>query len=75
MAGASHALETEARPKTRRNLRFWNIPVTTALDDAVEAAVQADMHVSKSDLIREAVREKLAKMGYPKPEVEEVGTR
>jgi hypothetical protein len=33
----------------KRRLRFWNIPVTELLDDAVEKAVKADAHVSKSD--------------------------
>jgi Arc/MetJ-type ribon-helix-helix transcriptional regulator len=47
----------------RKQLVYWNIPVPKALDKAVEDAVDYDSHVSKSDLIREAVREKLEKMG------------
>jgi len=50
----------------RKDLLFWNIPVTRTLDEAVETAIQEDMHVSKSDLVREAVREKLAAMGFLK---------
>jgi Arc/MetJ-type ribon-helix-helix transcriptional regulator len=46
-----------------KQLVYWNIPVPKALDKAVEDAVCYDSHVSKSDLIREAVREKLEKMG------------
>jgi Arc/MetJ-type ribon-helix-helix transcriptional regulator len=50
----------------RRKLRFWNIPVPTKLDDEVEKAVAMDLYVSKSDLVRDAVRERLAGMGIPK---------
>ena len=39
-----------------KNLTNWNIQVTRALDEAVEEAVRQDMHVSKSDLVRDAVR-------------------
>jgi Arc/MetJ-type ribon-helix-helix transcriptional regulator len=42
----------------------WCIPVTEALDRAVEEAVARDFHVCKSDLVREAVREKLRRMGF-----------
>jgi Arc/MetJ-type ribon-helix-helix transcriptional regulator len=48
----------------RKDLVFWNIPVTKTLDDLLESAIREDTHVSKSDLIREAVREKLLKMGF-----------
>jgi len=47
-----------------KRLRFWNIPVTETLDEAVEKAVEKNAHVSKSDFIREAVREKLRKLGF-----------
>jgi metal-responsive CopG/Arc/MetJ family transcriptional regulator len=47
----------------KKRLRFWNIPVTQALDEAVEKAVRKNAHVSKSDFVRDAVREKLRKMG------------
>jgi Arc/MetJ-type ribon-helix-helix transcriptional regulator len=46
-----------------KQLVYWNVPVPKPLDKAVEDAVDCDSHVSKSDLIREAVREKLEKMG------------
>jgi Arc/MetJ-type ribon-helix-helix transcriptional regulator len=46
-----------------KQLVYWNVPVPKPLDKAVEDAVNCDSHVSKSDLIREAVREKLEKMG------------
>jgi len=48
----------------KRRKRRWNIPVPAVLDEAVEKAVELDMHATKSDLIREAVREKLEKMGF-----------
>lgn len=41
----------------------WNIRVSRTLDDLVEHAVSADTHSTKSELIRQAVREKLEKMG------------
>jgi Arc/MetJ-type ribon-helix-helix transcriptional regulator len=44
---------------TNRKARFWHVPVTEALDRAVEEAIRRDMHSTKADLIREAVREKL----------------
>jgi Arc/MetJ-type ribon-helix-helix transcriptional regulator len=47
----------------KKHLRFWNIPVTQVLDEAVEKAVQKNAHVSKSDFVRDAVREKLRRMG------------
>ena len=39
-----------------KDLAYWNIPVPKALDEAVEKAVKTDMYVSKSDLVRDAVR-------------------
>jgi Arc/MetJ-type ribon-helix-helix transcriptional regulator len=47
-----------------KKLKMWSIPVTQALDEAVEKAVRKNAHVSKSDFIRDAVREKLRKMGF-----------
>ncbi len=51
--------------KTRKNrrLKFWNIPVTKHLDECVEKAVRQNSHVSKSDFVRDAVRQKLLRMG------------
>lgn len=43
----------------KRKLRFWNIPVTEELDDKVEEIVVSGDYVSKSDYVREAVREKI----------------
>lgn len=50
----------------RTDLKYWNIPVTTHMDEIVEKAVKLDSHVSKSDLIRSAVREKLEAMRFKK---------
>ena len=47
----------------KRKLKFWNVPVTEPLDDALEHAVKVNAHVSKADFIREAVRGKLDRMG------------
>jgi len=47
----------------RKDLAYWNIPVPKALDQAVEEAVKRDMHVSKSDLVRDAVRRLLREIG------------
>ncbi len=46
----------------KRRLRFWSIPVTENLDDRVQKALLSDSHVTKSDFVRDAVREKLTKL-------------
>lgn len=46
-----------------RKLKVWRIPVTLNLDNMLEKALDLNVHVSRSDFVREAVREKLAKMG------------
>lgn len=47
----------------RNDMKFWNIPVTPHLNDVVQKAVELNAHVSKSDFVRSAVREKLRKIG------------
>jgi len=47
----------------RKDLVYWNIPVTRALDEAVREAIKRNTHVSKSDLVRDAVRRLLREMG------------
>ena len=42
----------------------WCIPVTIALDVAVEQAVRKDSHISKSEFVRDAVRRMLEEMGF-----------
>ncbi len=51
----------------------WNIPVSKTLDDALEHAVTADSHSSKSEFVRDAVRRRLEEMGF-KPQVFEQRT-
>ncbi len=46
----------------KTKLKFWSIPVPANLDTCVEEAVQLKSHVSKADFVRDAVREKLARM-------------
>jgi Arc/MetJ-type ribon-helix-helix transcriptional regulator len=41
--------------------RHWNVPVSAEMDDRVEKAVLEDSHVSKSELVRDAVRRFLDK--------------
>jgi len=41
---------------------FWNIQVPKPLDAAVEEAVSKDMHASKSEFVRDAVRRKLERI-------------
>ena len=50
---------TERKEKTK-----WCIPVTNALDTAIEQAVLKDSHISKSEFVRDAVRRRLEKMGF-----------
>ena len=52
----------------RKNKTKWCIPVTGALDKALEQAVQRDSHSSKSEFVRDAVRRRLEEMGF-KPQV------
>jgi hypothetical protein len=47
----------------RKDLHYWNIPVTKHLDTVLEKAITINGHVSKSDFIRDAVRIKLMNMG------------
>jgi Arc/MetJ-type ribon-helix-helix transcriptional regulator len=49
---------------TIRKLKFWNIPVTATLDQALEQAVSADSHSSKAEFVRDAVRRRLEDMGF-----------
>jgi len=53
-----------ARKSSDKRLPVWQVPVTETLDNLLEEAVRKDTHLSKSDLVREAVREKLTKMGF-----------
>jgi hypothetical protein len=50
---------TKSKDKTK-----WCIPVTNALDVALEQAVARDSHISKSEFVRDVVRRKLEEMGF-----------
>jgi Arc/MetJ-type ribon-helix-helix transcriptional regulator len=56
----------------KRQTTRWNIPVPQTLDDALEKAIFLDSHMTKSDFVREAVREKLASMGYKNEPFKEI---
>lgn len=47
----------------KRKTATWNIQVPEALDKAVDVAVAKDWHYTKTEFIREAVREKLKSLG------------
>jgi len=40
----------------KKENRYWNIPVPADLDDKVEEHIRRDSHISKAELIRDAVR-------------------
>jgi len=50
----------------KKDIVNWSIPVTREMDDKVEAAVLSDSHVSKSELVRDAVRRLLDGTGGAK---------
>ena len=52
----------------KQKLIYWNIPVTNALNMAVEKTIKRDTHVSKSEFVRDACRKLLT-------EVEMVGKK
>jgi len=62
----------QLRNMTSKKLKFWNIPVTEILDECLEKAVRENSYVSKSDFVRDAVREKLAEMGFLTTRTKEV---
>lgn len=53
----------EGEKLVKQRLKFWKVPVTPLLDELLEKAIEHNAYVSKSDFIREAVREKLQRMG------------
>jgi Arc/MetJ-type ribon-helix-helix transcriptional regulator len=48
----------------KKDATVWSIPVPGSLDRAVEMAVELDSHSTKSDLIRDAVRRELERLGF-----------
>jgi Arc/MetJ-type ribon-helix-helix transcriptional regulator len=47
----------------------WSLIVSRSLDTALEQAITQDSHSTKSEFIREAVRDKLKELGY-KPKID-----
>ena len=56
----------EMSGKERKDVVNWCIPVTRQMDVQVEQAVASDSHVSKSELVRDAVRRLLDGTGGSK---------
>lgn len=56
--------EQSLSKKNRSKNTNWNIPVPRVLDEALEEAVRRDMHSTKSDFVRDAVRHRLEEMGF-----------
>ena len=54
----------DERKMGKQEKKNWNIPVSKTLDDALELAVTADSHSSKSEFVRDAVRRRLEQMGF-----------
>ena len=50
--------------KSSSDLRLWQVKATKRLDDLLQQVISEGLYVSKSDFIREAVREKLERMGF-----------
>jgi Arc/MetJ-type ribon-helix-helix transcriptional regulator len=60
-----------------KKIAMLHIALSDCLDQAIEEAVMLGTHASKSELIREAIREKLKSMGfdaYPKTSTRRVET-
>jgi Arc/MetJ-type ribon-helix-helix transcriptional regulator len=51
--------------KKERKIVNWCIPVPVEFDNSVEEALKTDLHATKSELVRDAVRRLLEKE-YPK---------
>lgn len=50
----------------KQKVAYWNIPVPKPLDKALEKAISMDMHRTKTEYIRDAVRRMLETQGlYP----------
>jgi len=49
--------------ETEREMVFWQIQVRAGFNKIVEDVIERDTHSSKSEFIRQAVREKLERLG------------
>lgn len=54
----------------KQEVAVWNLQVPKPLDDALDRVIVANWHRTKAEFIRDAVREKIAKLGV-KPKLEE----
>jgi len=50
-----------------KDVTYWNIPVPRLLDQALEAAIKQNWHRTKSEFIRELVRQELKRRGFHAP--------
>lgn len=53
---------------------FWQIRVSKSLNDIVERVLEKSIFNTKSEFIRDAVRQKLERMGIKLTNIEEVGS-
>jgi len=58
----------------KHEIARWNFLVPKLLNETVERAIELDSHMTKSDFVRDAVREKLAAMGYRSEPFKEIQT-
>jgi len=64
MPSLSQIWEEVKLGRRRSQAKTWHVPVTEALNHAVEEAIARGTHSTKTELVREAVREKLRQMGF-----------
>jgi hypothetical protein len=48
-------------------ITYWNIPVPRSLDEALQEAIRQDWHRTKTEFIRELVRQELRNRGFHPP--------
>ena len=56
---------------SKQAITYWNIPVPKALDAALEKAILGDWHRTKTEFIRELVRQELRQRGFQPPPIQE----
>lgn len=47
-----------------RDITYWNVAVPKPLNEALETAISRNMHMTKADFIRDAVRRELERTGH-----------
>ena len=63
----THRMRGDLDGKKNKKTAAWNVQVPKPLDGTLTEALASGAHLTKSEFIRDAVREKLEKMGA-KPE-------